>query len=83
MALVAYDFKWKTKDIAFIAEKKTINHIKERNTCEALIQRGLLGPELALRFQPAWRRYLHAEKRMFIWRTLIGLPRGFRFWPWS
>ncbi|KAM5434131.1 hypothetical protein McanMca71_001572 [Microsporum canis] len=36
MALVAYDFKRKTKDIALIAEYTTIDRTKETKTCEAL-----------------------------------------------
>ncbi|KAJ5101890.1 protein kinase domain protein [Penicillium alfredii] len=60
MALVAYDFKRKTKDLVWNAEYISIDSAKETQACEALVRRGLLGPELALRFQPAWRRYLHA-----------------------
>ncbi|EEH05134.1 protein kinase [Histoplasma capsulatum G186AR] len=63
MALVAYDFKRKTKDIASITEYETIDRTKEEKTCEALIQKGILGPELALRFQPLWRKYLHAASK--------------------
>jgi hypothetical protein len=68
MALLAYDFRRKTKDVASDAEHgpSTVDAVKERKACEALIQRGLLGPELARCFQPAWQRYLRvvAEKGM-------------------
>ena len=37
MALVAYDFKRKTKDIASITEYETIDRTMERKNCEALI----------------------------------------------
>ncbi|KAL4880300.1 kinase-like domain-containing protein [Aspergillus karnatakaensis] len=53
MALVAYDFKRKTKDMVRDAEDIVIDSEKERETCEALVRKGLLGPELALGFQPA------------------------------
>ncbi|EEP79471.1 predicted protein [Uncinocarpus reesii 1704] len=83
MALVAYDFKRKTRDVASIPEEyEIIDRSKERKTCEALIQKGILGPEWALCFQPLWRKYLHAAKSMFIWHFLISLPRRIRFWLW-
>lgn len=80
MALRAYDFKRKTKDIASIAECSSIDRGKERQTCEALIRGGLLGPDLACRFQPAWQRYLHSivEKSMSIWKVLVNIPK--RLW---
>lgn len=81
MALVAYDFKRKTKHITSSTEYTFVDRIKERKTCEALIRKGILGPELALRFQPLWRKYLHAARSMFAWFFSIGLRR-FQFWPW-
>lgn len=59
MALVAYDFERKTRSITSKAEYPVIDSAKEVNACKALVRRGLLGPELALSFQPAWRRYFH------------------------
>lgn len=81
MALLAYDCKCKTKDIASEAEYRPIDTAKVRKACEALIQRGLLGPDLALRFQSAWRRYLHFiwGKGVLIWQSLL---RGRKVWFW-
>jgi hypothetical protein len=81
MALLAYDFKRKTKDMIWNAEYISIDSAKETKTCEALVRRGLLGPELALRFQPAWRRYLHpiVKRNMFIWQCFLQR----RFWTWG
>jgi serine/threonine protein kinase len=81
MALLAYDFKRKTKDMIWNAEYIFVDSAKETKTCEALVRKGLLGPELALRFQPAWRRYLHAivQRGMFIWQCFLQK----RFWIWS
>lgn len=53
MALLAYDFKRKTKDIASNTDHIHVDTKKETETCEALVRGGLLGPELAFRFQPA------------------------------
>lgn len=53
IALLAYDFKRKTKDMIWNAEYIFVDSAKETKTCEALVRKGLLGPELALRFQPA------------------------------
>ncbi|KAJ5120800.1 protein kinase domain protein [Penicillium bovifimosum] len=73
MALVAYDLKRKTKDMVSNAEDIFIDSKKETKTCEALVRRGLLGPELALSFQPAWRRYLHAivKRSVSIWQCFL------------
>lgn len=81
MALLAYDFKRKAKDIISNAEYIFIDSAKETKTCEALVRKGLLGPELALRFQPAWRRYFCAigQRGMFIWQCFLQK----RFWTWS
>ncbi|PGG99673.1 CAMK protein kinase [Helicocarpus griseus UAMH5409] len=57
MALLAYDFKRKTKALASPLETEylPIDTVKEKETCEALIQKGLLGPDLARQFQrPVW-----------------------------
>ncbi|PGH02087.1 serine/threonine protein kinase [Helicocarpus griseus UAMH5409] len=81
MALVAFDFKRKTKDFASATEYKTIDRAKERKVCESLIRKGIMGPELALRFQPFWRRYL--GKSMFIWHFLAGMSGKIRLWLWS
>lgn len=59
MALLAYDFKRKTKDIASNTDHIHVDTKKESETCEALVRGGLLGPELALRFQPASRENPH------------------------
>lgn len=53
MALLVYDVKRKTKDMALNAEYVVIDSAKETKACEALVRRGLLGPELALHFQLA------------------------------
>ncbi|PGH29097.1 TK/ABL protein kinase [[Emmonsia] crescens] len=82
MALVAYDFKRKTKDIASIAEYEIIDRTRERRACEALLRRGILGPDLALRFQPFWRKYIYLGTGLLLWRNLIDLPRRIRFWLW-
>ncbi|KAJ5087201.1 hypothetical protein N7456_010817 [Penicillium angulare] len=82
MHFVAYDFKRKTKDIAALrpAEYIPIDTAKDTETCKELIRKGLLGPELALRFQPSWRVYLYAvfTRSMFIWKSLLQ-----KFWIWS
>ena len=83
MTLLSYDFKRQTKDMisGWNAEYIFVDSAKETKTCEALVRKGLLGPELALRFQPAWRRYLHAivQRGMFIWQSFLQK----RFWIWS
>ncbi|KAJ5088893.1 hypothetical protein N7456_012509 [Penicillium angulare] len=81
MALVAYDFKRKTKHMTCDAEYLSIDCSKETKTCEALIRRGLLGPELALQFRPTWRRYLHTivKKGISIWQSFLQR----KFWIWS
>lgn len=73
MALVAYDFKRKTKDIALNPECEIVSYTEERKACETLIQGGLLGPDLAFRFQPTWKRYLYviARKATSIWQSLV------------
>ena len=80
MALVAYDIKRKTNDIALDTEYETVDSTKERKTCETLIRTGLFGPDLAFSFQLAWRRYLRVitGQAMFIWRMLVGFLK--RFW---
>lgn len=82
MALVAYDFKRKAKDFASTMEYETTDRLQERKTCEALVRKGILGPELALRYQPLWKKYLHALKSTFVWHYLVGLPRRVWFWSW-
>ncbi|EGE01208.1 TKL protein kinase [Trichophyton equinum CBS 127.97] len=83
MALVAYDFKRKTKDFASTMEYETTDGLKETKTCEALVRKGILGPELALSYQPLWQKYLHALKSStFVWHYLVGLPRRIWFWAW-
>lgn len=63
------------------AEYILIDSENEIKTYEAFVRRGLLGPELALGFQPAWRRYLYAivKRSMFIWQNFLQR----RFWTWS
>ncbi|PYI31932.1 kinase domain protein [Aspergillus indologenus CBS 114.80] len=80
MALLAYDCRRKTKGMVSNAEYVLIDSEKETRTCKALIRRGLLGPEWALRFQPTWRRYLQAlvKKGKSIWEWFLQ-----RFWAWS
>lgn len=77
MALLAYDCKRKTKDMALETKDILIDSGKERKTCEALVRRGLLGPELALSFQPAWRRCFHSfvKRGLVIWQCFVQ-----RFW---
>jgi serine/threonine protein kinase len=78
MTLAAYDIKRKTKYVALdAAETEIVDCAKEGKACETLIRQGLLGPDLASRFQPAWRRYLLviAAKFTSIWRSLINLLR--------
>ena len=79
MALLAYDCKRKTKDLALDAEYNSIDFARERENCEVLIQRGLLGPDLALRFQPVWQRYYRAilGKSTFVWQSLSNLLKWF------
>ncbi|KAK2779497.1 hypothetical protein FQN52_002430 [Onygenales sp. PD_12] len=77
MALLAYDFERKTRDIGSSDAEEyyvSINSAAETKTCKELVRRGLLGPELALRFQPAWRIYLHAivQRCMSIWQFFRG-----------
>ncbi|KAM5442933.1 hypothetical protein MferCBS31731_001805 [Microsporum ferrugineum] len=73
MALVAYDFKRKTKDIASPSDYKIVDYAKEKNACITLLQGGLLGPEWALSYQPAWRRYIHViiGNFLFIWKRSV------------
>ncbi|KAM5444341.1 putative aspartate kinase [Microsporum ferrugineum] len=73
MALVAYDFKRKTKDIASPPNYRVIDYAKEKRACVAMIQGGLLGPELALSYQPAWQRCLHTVlgKFLFGWKQFV------------
>ncbi|CAG8121495.1 unnamed protein product [Penicillium salamii] len=80
MALLAYDCKRKTKDMVSEAEDSLIDSGKEKKTCEALVRRGLLGPELALSFQPAWRRYLHSivNRASSTWQSFVQ-----KFWIWA
>ena len=81
MALVAYDFKRKTKDIASIIEYENIDYAKERKTCEALLRRGILGPDLARRFQSFWQIY--TGRSTVIWQILVGLPQRILRCLWS
>jgi serine/threonine protein kinase len=78
MAMLAYDFKRKTTDIVLTAQYTVIDCAKEKKMCKALVQRGLLGPELAIRFQPIWRRYLQAimKRGRAIWHRFLRR----RFW---
>ncbi|EFR01314.1 serine/threonine protein kinase [Nannizzia gypsea CBS 118893] len=73
MALLDYDFKRKTKDIASPATYPAIDYAKEKRACIAMIQSGLLGPEYALSYQPAWQRCLHGflGKFLFIWKRTV------------
>ncbi|KAL3480603.1 kinase domain protein [Aspergillus californicus] len=73
MTLVAYDFKRKTDGFALKAEYTLINSAKEAKTCGALVSKGLLGPELALRFQPVWRGYLcgFMKRGVFVWQYFL------------
>lgn len=76
MALLAYSFRRKTEHIAgSIPEYEVIDRVKEIKKCEALVRKGILGPELALQCQPFWWNCLHAGKSMFFWKALIDLPR--------
>ena len=81
MALLAYDFRRKTKTLALEPKYPLVDSAKEKETCEMLIQRGLLGPDLARQFQrPAWQIYLRrvVDRCIFLWSSLINLPG--RFW---
>lgn len=80
IALLAYSFKRKTKDIVLNTEYILIDSAKEAKTCEALVCRGLLGPVLARRFQPAWRGYLRGimKRSIFIWQYFLR-----KFWDRS
>ncbi|OJD13177.1 serine/threonine protein kinase [Emergomyces pasteurianus Ep9510] len=80
MALLAYDCKRKTKELALDAEYNSIDSAKERKNCKGLIQRGLLGHDLAVHFQPVWQRYFCAivGKSMFVWQSFSNLLR--RYW---
>lgn len=75
IALLAYDCRRKIKGLALEAEYIVVDSVKERRACENLVRGGLLGPELARSFQPAWRRYLLVviEKGMAFWKRLFGL----------
>lgn len=84
MALLAYNFRKRTEELALNAEYIPIESAKERKNCEALMQRGLLGTGLALQFEPNWKRNLNVivEKTgvRLIWWRLFNLARGFRIW---
>lgn len=73
MALLAYDFKRKTKNMICNAEYLPIDSVKETKTCKELVRRGLLGPDLALCFQPTWRRYLQVivKRGMSLWQFIL------------
>ncbi|KAI1908895.1 hypothetical protein LOZ61_005308 [Ophidiomyces ophidiicola] len=80
MALLAYDFKRKTKAIALEPVNLLINSTKEKETCEVLIRKGLLGPDLALKFKrPIWQTYLRWVLGSFtsFWTNLVSLSRRF------
>jgi hypothetical protein len=81
VALLAYKFRKRTEELALNAEYIPIESAKERGNCEALIQRGLIGPSLAPQFQPSWKRYLNVivEKTggRLIWWRLFNLAREF------
>ncbi|KAI9375600.1 hypothetical protein BJX61DRAFT_549123 [Aspergillus egyptiacus] len=81
MALLAYDVKRKTKDMTWNAEHIFVDSENEKKTCVALARRGLLGPELAVRFQPAWRKYLHiiTKRCVSFWQCFVQKI----FWAWS
>ncbi|EEQ35129.1 hypothetical protein McanMca71_001684 [Microsporum canis] len=78
MSLAAYTIRHSTEDFALSAEYGTgTMYAKERKTCERLIQNGLLGPEMALRFQPFWQRYVQAiigNAKQF-WQSLVSVLR--------
>lgn len=82
MALLAYDFKRKTKDIASAAEYRTVDYAREKRSCEALLRQGILGPELALRFQMPWQKYLRAARDIFTWKSPVDLLQGIWVWFW-
>lgn len=78
MSLLAYSFKWKTEHIAgSIPEYEVVDRAKEIQNCEALVRKGLLGPELALQYQPFWR---HVWNNMFFWKILGNLSGSIRRW---
>ncbi|EZF36206.1 serine/threonine protein kinase [Trichophyton interdigitale H6] len=83
MALLDYDFKRKTKDIASPANYEVINYAKEKHACVSMIRRGLLGPELALSYQPAWQRCIHATlgSLLYVWRRTVNFL-GLFFHKW-
>ena len=84
IALLAYDFRRKTKDFALETEYLVVDSAKEKETCEPLIQRGLLGPELACQFQrPIWQMSLRriAASCMLLWSGIINLPWRFCIKP--
>jgi hypothetical protein len=55
-ALLAYNFRKRTEELALNAEYIPIESAKEWENCEALIQRGLIGSSLEPQFQPSWKR---------------------------
>ncbi|RDW83578.1 uncharacterized protein DSM5745_03904 [Aspergillus mulundensis] len=75
MALTAYYIKRAAKDIALEPHVEEVDCGKGRRDCERLIRDGLLGSELALSFQPAWRRYLHffVAGARAVWERLVCL----------
>ncbi|KAJ5734125.1 protein kinase domain protein [Penicillium malachiteum] len=82
MALVAYDFKRKIKHMTGDIEPGYIgiDSAKETKRGQVLVRKGLLGPELALSFQPFWRRHLHLffMRGKSFWQSFLQ-----RFWSWS
>ncbi|KAL2838800.1 hypothetical protein BJY01DRAFT_219706 [Aspergillus pseudoustus] len=82
MALLAYDFIRKTTGIAGAsdAEYIQVDSVKETRTCKALVCRGLLRAELALHFQPVWRRCRHnvLDRIKSIWKYFLR-----KIWSWS
>lgn len=82
MALLAYDFRRKTKDISSSIKTEIIDidRSKQRKACETLIQRGLLGPDLAFRFQPFWRKWVYGFSGNSIWQIFVNVTKWFRVW---
>ncbi|KAL4876405.1 hypothetical protein BJY04DRAFT_199908 [Aspergillus karnatakaensis] len=83
MAGAVYWIKRETKDFALEAVPVVVDYAKEKRNCEKLIRQGLLGSELALAFQPAWRRCLHSfvGKASSLWYSLgnfVWRPRSFK-----
>ncbi|KAJ5621966.1 hypothetical protein N7528_005198 [Penicillium herquei] len=73
MALVAYDFKRKTKHMLGDTEPGyiAIDSVKETKTCQALVRKGLLGSELALKGGLSGKAFYNDSGSLLDWEGFV------------